>query len=144
MTHIFHVHTFRCKHGSEELDEDYIKTALSLGAQKITFTEHCPFPGNPFRKRMDLDQLPESGIRPCTVVSNDQGNANSSVYIVVPLTSQHKKYLPTHVEVAENSYALCEQVTTVSEQQVLRKKKECITEEKQNAIDRALKVAMDL
>ena len=59
MTHIFHVHTFRCKHGSDELDEDYIKTALSLGAQKITFTEHCPFPGNPFRKRMDLDQLPE-------------------------------------------------------------------------------------
>ena len=29
MTHIFRVHTFRCKHGSEELDEDYIKTALS-------------------------------------------------------------------------------------------------------------------
>lgn len=86
----------------------------------------------------------QSGIRPCAVVSNDQGNANSSVYIVVPLTSQHKKYLPTHVEVAENSYALCEQVTTVSEQQVLRKKKDFITEEKQSAIDRALRIAMDL
>lgn len=59
MTHIFHVHTFRCKHASDELDDDYIKTALSLEAERITFTEHCPFPGNPFRKRMDLDQLPE-------------------------------------------------------------------------------------
>ena len=46
MKHIFYVHTFRCKHGSDESD-DYIRTALFLGAEKITFTDHCPFPGNP-------------------------------------------------------------------------------------------------
>lgn len=34
MKHIFHVHTYRCKHASEELDEEYIKTALSFGAKK--------------------------------------------------------------------------------------------------------------
>ena len=54
MKHIFHVHTFRCKHGSDENDEAYIRTALSLGAEKITFTDHCPFPGNPFKNRMDM------------------------------------------------------------------------------------------
>ena len=59
MKHIFHVHTFRCKHGSDESDEDYIKTALSLGAEKITFTDHCPFPGNPFKNRMEMEQLSE-------------------------------------------------------------------------------------
>ena len=49
MKHIFHVHTFRCKHGSDESDEDYIRTALSLGAEKITFTDHCTYPRNPFK-----------------------------------------------------------------------------------------------
>ena len=59
MKHFFHVHTYRCKHASEELDEEYIKTALSFGAEKITFTDHCPFPENPFKNRMDMEQLSE-------------------------------------------------------------------------------------
>ena len=59
MKHIFHVHTYRCKHGSDESDEEFIKAALSLGAEKITFTEHCPFPENPFKNRMEMEQLPE-------------------------------------------------------------------------------------
>ncbi len=59
MKHIFHVHTYRCKHASEELDEEYIKMALSFGAEKITFTDHCPFPENPFKNRMDMEQLSE-------------------------------------------------------------------------------------
>ena len=59
MKHIFHVHTYRCKHGSDESDEDYIRTALSLGAEKITFTDHCPFPGNQFKNRMEMEQLSE-------------------------------------------------------------------------------------
>ena len=59
MKHIFHVHTFRCKHASEENDEDYIRAALSLGAEQITFTEHCPFPGNPFTNRMEIEELSE-------------------------------------------------------------------------------------
>jgi len=59
MDHIFHVHTYRCKHASNESDEVYIKTALSLGARKITFTDHSPFPGDPFKNRMEISQLPE-------------------------------------------------------------------------------------
>ena len=59
MKHIFHVHTYRCKHASDETDEEYVKTALRLKADKITFTDHSPFPGNPFGNRMDIEQLSE-------------------------------------------------------------------------------------
>lgn len=85
----------------------------------------------------------QSGIRPCVVVSNNYGNKYSSVYIVVPLTTKHKTEIPTHVEVAENSLALCEQITTVSEQQVLRVK-EPVSQEVINNIEQALIVALDL
>ena len=59
MKHIFHIHTKRCKHASDENDEDYVKTALALEADAITFTDHSPFPDNPFGNRMDFEQLPE-------------------------------------------------------------------------------------
>lgn len=85
----------------------------------------------------------QSGIRPCVVVSNDYGNTYSNVYIVVPLTTKHKTEIPTHVQLDTNSFALCEQVTTVSEQQVLRKKSKT-TDKVMKEISFALKVAMDL
>jgi len=56
---IFHVHTYRCKHAGEEDDEAYIKRAVELGAKEIIFTDHAPFPGNPFGNRMDIEELPE-------------------------------------------------------------------------------------
>ena len=59
MPHIFHVHTARCKHGSDESDEAFVKTAVALGASKITFTDHSPFPGDSFKNRMGMSQLPE-------------------------------------------------------------------------------------
>ena len=56
---IFHVHTWRCKHASEHKDHEYVEKAMDLGASRIVFTDHCPFPGNPFRSRMDIEQLGE-------------------------------------------------------------------------------------
>lgn len=53
---IFHVHTKRCRHAIGE-DEEYIKRAIELGAQSITFTDHAPFPGDPFRNRMKYKEL---------------------------------------------------------------------------------------
>lgn len=58
-TTIFHVHTHRCGHASSEPDVDYIEKAIKLGATQIVFTDHCPFPKNPFPWRMDYEQLPE-------------------------------------------------------------------------------------
>ncbi len=56
---IFHVHTYRCGHAANVADEMYILKAIELGAVSITFTDHAPFPGNPFGNRMDIQQLPE-------------------------------------------------------------------------------------
>lgn len=56
---IFHVHTRRCKHAGEESDREYVNKAVTLGADRIVFTDHCPFPGDFFRNRMDMNQLEE-------------------------------------------------------------------------------------
>jgi histidinol-phosphatase (PHP family) len=49
----------RCQHASEELDEEYVKKAIELGATSITFTDHAPFIGDPFDNRMRYNQLRE-------------------------------------------------------------------------------------
>jgi len=54
---VFHVHTYRCGHASMETEAEYIEKAIELGAEEIVFTDHCPFPGNPFLYRMDFEQL---------------------------------------------------------------------------------------
>lgn len=56
---IYHVHTWRCKHAGEVQDFEYIEKAIELKAPRIVFTDHCPFPGDPFEWRMDMAQLPE-------------------------------------------------------------------------------------
>jgi len=54
---IFHVHTKRCKHASEDEDYQYVEAAINLRADRIVFTDHAPFPGDPFRGRMAMDEL---------------------------------------------------------------------------------------
>lgn len=54
---IFHVHTYRCKHAGDERDDQYIENAIRLGAKRIVFTDHAPFPGNPFGNRMGIEEL---------------------------------------------------------------------------------------
>ena len=58
-TEIFHVHTSRCRHAEDTSDEAFILKAIELGATGIWFTDHAPFPGNPFRNRMEYDELNE-------------------------------------------------------------------------------------
>lgn len=54
-----HIHTWRCGHASDELEEAYLQKAVELHAEEICFSDHAPFPGNPFRNRMQHDQLEE-------------------------------------------------------------------------------------
>lgn len=54
---LFHVHTYRCGHAGEETDEEYVKKAVELGASRIVFTDHAPFPGDKFLWRMSMAQL---------------------------------------------------------------------------------------
>lgn len=56
---IFHVHTYRCGHAENCMDEDYIRKAISLGAKSIAFTDHAPFPKDPFGNRMRIEELKE-------------------------------------------------------------------------------------
>ena len=55
---IFHVHGPLCRHAGEEKEEAYVLKALELGAERIYFSDHCPFPGNPFRMRMLMEEYP--------------------------------------------------------------------------------------
>lgn len=57
---VFHVHTYRCGHMDDDKKEwEYIEKAIELGATEIWFTDHAPFPGNPFNNRMRIEELPE-------------------------------------------------------------------------------------
>lgn len=56
---IFHVHTYRCGHAENIPDEAYVKKAVKLGADEIWFTDHTPFPGDPFGARMNYVDLAE-------------------------------------------------------------------------------------
>lgn len=56
---IFHVHTYRCQHAGQEREQEYAKKAIQLGATKLIFTDHAPFPENPFRFRMSMNELSE-------------------------------------------------------------------------------------
>lgn len=40
-----HIHSPYCPHGTQDAFELYVKKAVSLGLQEITFTEHMPLPG---------------------------------------------------------------------------------------------------
>lgn len=63
--------------------------------------------------------------RPVIIIQNDIGNKFSPTVIVAPMTSQFKKYIPTHVWVGtengllnKNSTVLCEQLLTVNKSQL--------------------------
>lgn len=63
------------------------------------------------------------GIRPCIIISNDKNNLFSPCVNVVPLTTQSKNPLPTHCIISSSdrvSFALCENLTTVSKARLLQ------------------------
>ncbi|MDU4933786.1 MAG: histidinol-phosphatase HisJ [Peptostreptococcaceae bacterium] len=58
-----HIHSPYCPHGSKDALEDYVKRAIEIGLDEITFTEHLPLPEN-FKdpspendSAMSIDQL---------------------------------------------------------------------------------------
>ncbi len=56
---VFHIHTYRCGHAEEVDDSTYVEKAKEIGAPRIVFTDHAPFPGEPFGNRMGNAQVPE-------------------------------------------------------------------------------------
>ena len=88
--------------------------------------------------------------RPCVIVSNNTGNKFSSIYIVCPVTSKPKKWLPTHVSISgfglssEHNVVLCEQIMTVNQTDVLDASLGRIGSKEMEEIDRALLVSLSL
>lgn len=84
--------------------------------------------------------------RPGIVVSNDANNACSLTYEIVYLTGQPKKDLPTHCAINSSerpSIALCEQVTTISDEQIREYVGHC-TEEEMAEVDRCIAISLGL
>ena len=70
----------------------------------------------------------QSDIRPAIIIQNDKGNEHSPTTIVASITSQEKRYLPTHVVVKpyqsglnKVSTILMEQVRTIDKSRILSK-----------------------
>ena len=72
---IFHVHTFRCGHAENVPDKAYVEVALELGASDIWFTDHAPFPNDPFGARMKFSELDEY-LRTLTELKEQYHNIN--------------------------------------------------------------------
>jgi histidinol-phosphatase (PHP family) len=56
---VFHVHTYRCTHADDIADEEYVRKAIEIGSRAIYFSDHAPFPGDPFFQRMKYRELDE-------------------------------------------------------------------------------------
>lgn len=84
--------------------------------------------------------------RPGIVVSNDANNTNAKTVEIVYLTGQPKNNLPTHCTInstGKPSIALCEQITTVSTEQLRDYVNQC-TDEEMAEIDRCIAISLGL
>ena len=122
----------------ELVDEDYNKVVyhkylkeINLEIQKIGFPKYISnlklFLGKIIRKMFSRGDIfwgsneiangsEQKGYRPFLIISNNMNNKYSPLLTVVPLTTQHKKNLPTHKTVMINDIqctALCEQITCI-------------------------------
>lgn len=107
---------------------------------------------NPHRGDIWLVNLPytntsvQAMTRPVIIVSNNIGNYRSAICLVVPMTTKEKPAMPTHVPFMHNgkiNTALCEQVLTVSSEQLLYKVGS-ISNETTVALNAALEVSLAL
>lgn len=70
----------------------------------------------------------QSGIRPAIIIQNDKGNEHAPTTIVASITSQEKRYIPTHVTVKpyqsglnKVSTIMFEQIRTIDKSRIISK-----------------------
>jgi mRNA interferase MazF len=93
----------------------------------------------------------QGGVRPVLVIQNDIGNKYSPTVIVAAITSQiNKAKLPTHVELAAESYGitkdsviLLEQIRTIDKKR-LKEKIGHLSDELMKQVDVALQISFGL
>lgn len=93
----------------------------------------------------------QNGIRPAIIIQNDKGNEHSPTTIVVPITSQEKKPMPTHVMVKpyqsglnKVSTIMCEQIRTIDKSRIISKVGHIDTEWLIEKIKRSLTISFNL
>lgn len=93
----------------------------------------------------------QNGERPVAVVQNNVGNKFSTTIIVCPLTAQRKKKMPTHMSLTPEdcgvdraSTILCEQIITVSKEQIIKKIGEINSDELMNMLNKKLAISLGL
>ena len=55
--YLFHIHTYRCNHADNIPEEEYVRKAIRLGYKEMYFSDHAPFPQNPFTNCMKYEEL---------------------------------------------------------------------------------------
>ena len=93
----------------------------------------------------------QSGIRPAIIIQNDKGNEHSPTTIVASITSQEKRYLPTHVVVKpyqsglnKVSTILMEQVRTIDKSRILSKVGHIETDWLKEKIKKSLTISLNV
>lgn len=84
------------------------------------------------------------GGRPAVIVSNDMINEYNGVVSVVYLTTHPAELLPTYVPInktTRNSWAICDQITTVSKRRIGKFVAQCSSHEMEN-IQKAIALAI--
>lgn len=89
--YLFHIHTYRCKHAENISEEIYINKAIKYGYKEIYFSDHCPFPGNPFTNRMDYEEL-TGYINTLTNLSKAYNEINIHIGLEVEYLPEFKDY----------------------------------------------------
>ena len=109
--------------------------------------------GDVYDARLDpVEGSEQAGIRPVVIVSRDAINVNLRIVTIVPCTTYRSstRLHPSRVLVSApdgglsvDSVVLCEQVRTVSKGRLLRQRG-TISPQSLAAVDRALRIALDL
>ena len=89
----------------------------------------------------------QGGLRPCVIVQNDKGNEHAPTTIIIPLTTQTKRKLPTHANVREGtklSLALCEQIRTIDKSRISGRPIGKCSPHTMEQIDMCLKISLGL
>ncbi len=90
----------------------------------------------------------QCGFRPAIIVQNNVRNECSSNVIVVPMTSQAKRCMLTHVlidtdtGIPKKSLALCEQIQTIQKTRLIRKIGEIESPDTITEVQNAMRIAL--
>ena len=92
----------------------------------------------------------QQGIRPVLIIQNDVGNHYGSTVLVVPITSQNKKIMPTHLRISsgiagltKDSTALVEQMRTVDKSR-LKNCIGCLTADMMNDVNSRIMIQVGI